>query len=208
MPRNAYAQLLFTDSVRAEQTDAGSRAAYARQAQGRATNDRLGPDEVGFIAAQDHFFFATLGETGYPYIQHRGGRPGLLNVIDAHTVAFADVQGNRQYISVGNLRRNDRVSLLLLDQAARARLKLAGRARLVTPGAEPELLARLSVGVDGKVERAIVVTVEALDWNCPQHITPRYTAQEVEAAVEPLRARIRELEAQLKVVHPAATSQR
>lgn len=197
MTGNAYAQLLFTDAIRAEQAQAGSRAAYARLERGELTNDHLGPEEKDFIAAQDHFFLATTGETGYPYVQHRGGRPGVLHVLDSHTVAFADLRGNRQYISTGNLRRNDRVSLLLLDQAARARLKLVGRGRAVTAAEDPALVARVSEGADGRVERAIVLQVEALDWNCPQHITPRYTAEEVEAAAAPLRARIRELEARL-----------
>jgi predicted pyridoxine 5'-phosphate oxidase superfamily flavin-nucleotide-binding protein len=206
MTGNAYAQLLFTEAIRAEQARAGSRAAYARQAQGKVTNDHLGPEEADFIAAQDHFFFATSGETGYPYVQHRGGKPGLLSVVDAHTVAFADVRGNRQYISVGNLRRNDRVSLLLIDQAARARLKLVGRGRVLKAGEEPELVARLSEGASGTVERVIVVHVEAVNWNCPHHIVPRYTAEEVEMAAEPLRARIRELEAQLASAKPTPTS--
>ena len=197
MPGNHYAELLFTRSVRAEQAQAGSRAAYARMAQGEPTHDHLGPDEGDFIAAQDHFFVATTGETSYPYVQHRGGKPGLLRVLDAHTVGFADLRGNRQYISLGNLRRNRRVSLLLLDQAACARLKLVGRARVVTADEDPLLLARLSEGADGKVERGIVIRVEALDWNCPQHSVPRYTAEEVEAAAAPLRARIRDLETEL-----------
>jgi predicted pyridoxine 5'-phosphate oxidase superfamily flavin-nucleotide-binding protein len=203
---NAYAQLLFTDSIRAEQARAGSRAAYTRLERGELTNDHLGPEEVDFIFAQDHFFIATTGETGYPYVQHRGGRPGLLHVLDPHTVAFADLRGNRQYISTGNLKRNDRVSLLLLDQAARARLKLVGRGRAVTKAEDPQLVARVSEGADGTVERAIVVQVEALDWNCPQHITPRYTLEEVEAAAAPLRARIRELEARLAGSAPDVAS--
>lgn len=206
MTGNAYAQLLFTDSIRAEQARAGSRAAYARLERGELTNDHLGPEEIDFISAQDHFFIATTGETGYPYVQHRGGRPGLLHVLDPHTVAFADLRGNRQYISTGNLRRNDRVSLLLLDQAARARLKLVGRGRVVTTAEDPRLVARISEGADGTVERAIVVQVEALDWNCPQHITPRYTAEEVEVAAAPLRARILELEARLADVEPGVAS--
>lgn len=111
MPGNHYAELLFTDAVRSEQARAGSRAAYARMAKGDPTNDHLGPEEIDFITAQDHFFLATTGETGYPYLQHRGGKPGLLHVLDPHTVGFADVRGNRQYISVGNLKQNDRVSI-------------------------------------------------------------------------------------------------
>ena len=198
MAVNRYAELAFTEHVQAEQARAGSRAAYARQMAGQTIHDRLGADEVEFIQAEDHFFIATVGETGYPYVQHRGGRRGLLHVLDARTVAFADVRGNRQYITVGNLRTNDRVSILLLDQAAQARLKLLGRARVVELSEDPDLIARLAPTAEGKVERALVVRVEAFDWNCPQHIVPRYTAEEIEAAVAPLRARLRELEERLE----------
>ena len=197
MAGNRYAELAFTESVRAEQARLGSRAAYERQESGDTKNDRLGPDEAAFIGAQDHFFIATVGETGYPYVQHRGGKPGVLQVLDANTVAFADLRGNRQYVTVGNLRRNDRVSLFLLDQGSQARLKLLGRARIVEAGEGPEaaaLLARLAVETSVKVERAIVVQVEAFDWNCSKHIVPRYTAAEVEAVVVPMRQRIRDLE--------------
>ena len=197
MPTNRYAELSFTEHVRAEQARAGSRAAYARQTCGETIHDRLGPDEAEFIASQDHFFIASVGETGYPYLQHRGGRPGLLHVLDERTLAFADLRGNRQYITVGNLRTNDRVSLLLLDQASQACLKLLGRAQMVEPGEDPALLARLTQEGEGRVERAILVTVEAFDWNCRQHIVPRYTAEEVESAVAPLRARLAELEQRL-----------
>ena len=198
MAANRYAELAFTEHVQAEQSRAGSRAAYARQMAGQTLHERLGPEEVDFIQAQDHLFLATVGETGYPYVQHRGGRRGLLHVLDEHTVAFADVRGNRQYITVGNLRTNDRVSILLLDQAAQARLKLLGRARVVEAADDPELIARLAPTAEGKVERAIVVQVEAFDWNCPQHIVPRYTAEEIEAAVKPMQERLRELEERLK----------
>jgi uncharacterized protein len=198
MAANRFAQLAFTEHVQAEQSRAGSRAAYARQMAGQTIHDRLGPDEVDFIQAQDHFLIATVGETGYPYVQHRGGRRGLLHVLDERTVAFAEVRGNRQYITVGNLRTNDRVSVLLLDQAAQARLKLLGRARVVEAAEDRKLLVKLAPTAEGRVERAIVIQVGAFDWNCPQHIVPRYTAEEIEAAVEPLRARIRELEERLE----------
>ena len=123
--------------------------------------------------------------------------PGVLQVLDANTVAFADLRGNRQYVTVGNLRRNDRVSLFLLDQGAQARLKLLGRARIVEAGEGPEaaaLLARLAVETSVKVERALVVQVDAFDWNCSKHIVPRYTAADVEAVVAPMRQRIWDLE--------------
>ncbi|HEX6012044.1 MAG TPA: pyridoxamine 5'-phosphate oxidase family protein, partial [Geminicoccaceae bacterium] len=142
-----------------------------------------------------------VGETGWPYVQHRGGPPGFLKVLDERTIGFADFRGNRQHVSVGNLGGDDRVSLILVDYPNRRRLKILGRARVVEPDREPETVARLEVpGYRAKVERGILVAVEAFDWNCPQHITPRYTEAEVADAVAPLRARIAELEAALAAV--------
>lgn len=190
-----FAELAFTANVKKIQALKGSRNSYARMEQGEATNDVLGPDEAGYIAERDSFYMATVSETGWPYIQHRGGPAGFLRALDGKTIGFADFRGNRQYVSVGNLANDDRVSLILVDYANRSRLKILGRARLV--GLEDsDMLERLTVpGYKAVVERGIVIAIEAFDWNCPQHITPRFTQAEIEAATAPLHQRIAELEA-------------
>jgi uncharacterized protein len=193
-----FAELAFTPAVKAAQVREGSRDAYRKLEEGEPHHDRLGPAEAAFLAARDSFYLASLGETGWPYVQHRGGPPGFLKVLDERTIGFADFRGNRQHVSVGNLGGDDRVSLILVDYPNRRRLKILGRARIAEPDGEPETVARLEVpGYRAKVDRGIVVAVEAFDWNCPQHITPRYTAAEVAEAVAPLRARVAELEAAL-----------
>jgi uncharacterized protein len=195
---NRFAELAFTPAVRAVQEGQGSRASYARLEGGPATNETLGPDEEAFLAARDSFYLATVSETGWPYVQHRGGAPGFVRVLDPGTIGFADFRGNRQYVSVGNLTRDDRVSLLFMDYPSRARLKLLGRATLVGPERR-DVLDRLEVpGYQARVERGFLIRVEAFDWNCPQHITQRFTLAEVEAATAPLRRRVAELEAKLE----------
>ena len=163
---------------------------------GEAHHDRLGPAEAAFLAARDSFYMATVSETGWPYVQHRGGPPGFLKVLDEQTIGFADFRGNRQYVSVGNLAGDDRVALILVDYPHRRRLKILGRARPVTAAEDPATAAsgwRLP-GYRAKVERGLLIAVEAFDWNCPQHLTPRFTGAEIAAAVAPLHARIAELE--------------
>jgi predicted pyridoxine 5'-phosphate oxidase superfamily flavin-nucleotide-binding protein len=190
-----FGEIAFTDTVRAVQAEMGSAAAHAAVAGREGSADRLGPAEAGFIAARDTMFIASVGETGWPYVQHRGGKPGFLRVLDDRTLGFLDLAGNRQYVTVGNLARDGRVSVLLLDFARRRRLKLLGHARTVSLAEDPALVARLAVpGWRGRAERAVLVTVEAFDWNCPAHITPRFTADEVEEAAAPLRARLALLE--------------
>lgn len=192
-----FAELAFTDRVKALQEADGSRASYQRLERGTTDHDRLGPAEASFIAARDSFYMATVSETGWPYLQHRGGPRGFLKVLDEGTIGFADFRGNRQYVSVGNLLGDDRVALILVDYANRRRLKILGRARAVTTD-DAARLGRLDVpGYRAKVERGLVIAVEAFDWNCPQHLTPRFTAEEIAGAVAPLHARIAELEAAL-----------
>jgi uncharacterized protein len=195
---NRFVEIAFTPAVKQVQERLGSRERNARiETQGRA-QDRLGPDEAAFIAERDSFFVATVGETGWPYIQRRGGPKGFLKMLDTHTLAFADYRGNRQYVSVGNLAGDDRVALILMDYANGQRLKVLGRARTVDTSEDAALLERLrDSGYRARVERSVLIRVEAFDWNCPQHITPRFTMEEIEVAVEPLRARVRELEQQL-----------
>lgn len=192
-----FAELAFTASVKAEQSAQGSRQAYERFEQGDDHHDVLGPQEAAFIGMRDSFYMATVGETGWPYIQHRGGPAGFLKVLDEKTIGFADFRGNRQYVSVGNLKLGDRVSLFLMDYASKARLKILGRARIVETSDE-ETLKRLALPAYGaQAERGMLIGVEAFDWNCPQHITQRFTLAEIEAATEPLRKRIEELESAL-----------
>jgi hypothetical protein len=149
---------------------------------------------------------ATVSETGWPYVQHRGGPVGFVRVLDARTIGFADFRGNRQYVSVGNLMRDDRVSLLFMDYPNRARLKVLGRVSLIRRE-QREILDRLEVSsYRARVERGFLIRVEAFDWNCPQHITQRFTLAEVEEATAPLRRRIAELEALLKETGPSESS--
>jgi predicted pyridoxine 5'-phosphate oxidase superfamily flavin-nucleotide-binding protein/ferredoxin len=181
-----FATLAFTDSVREVQRLLGSRAGYAAMDEGEDYNHVLSEREAAFIAARDSFYMASVSETGWPYLQHRGGPAGFVRVLDERTIGFADFRGNRQYVSVGNLRKDDRVALFFMDYPNRMRLKLLGRVRLVGDG-EPELLASLEVAdYRAAVERGFVVRIEAFDWNCAQHITPRYTEAEVEALVAPV----------------------
>ena len=190
-----FAEIAFTAAVKRLQERDGSRPHYARGEINAATADSMGQSEAAFISERDSFYMATVSETGWPYLQHRGGPKGFLKVLDARTLAFADFRGNRQHVSEGNLAGNDRVALILMDYANRHRLKLLGRARAIDAADDAALLDSLGdAGYRARVERAVVIRVEAFDWNCPQHITPRFSAMELEPVIEALRARIRELE--------------
>ncbi len=176
----AYAEIAFTPAIRQLQTRLGSRQTYARLDHMPEQLDRLGSMEVAFIQARDGFYQATVSETGWPYVQFRGGPPGFLKVLDDQTIGYADFRGNVQYISVGNLHGDDRVSVILMDYAHQRRLKLLGRARLVDANEDPVLMAQLRMpDYPARIERAVVISVQAFDWNCPQHITPRFTEQEI-----------------------------
>ncbi len=194
----AFAEITFTDAVKAAQERHGSRAGYARmETETAPRRDRLTARERQFIAARDGFYQATVNEDGWPYVQFRGGLPGFLKVLGEQTIAYADFSGNKQYLSTGNLARNDRIALILMDYAGRRRLKLWGRARLVDAAADPFLLEQLAdPDYPAKIERAVVITIEALDWNCPQHITQRFTETELEAALTPVREEIATLRAE------------
>lgn len=188
-------ELAFTGDVLAAQKDAyGAGNAVPSGLE----DDALTGDEVEFIHARDSFYMATVGSGGYPYVQHRGGPPGFLRVLDPQTIAFADLRGNRQLISTGNLASNDRVALILMDYPGRRRLKVLGSATRIDAREEPDLAAVLAQdGMEKRVERIFAIRVAAFDWNCPQQITPRYSQAEVEAVVSPLKARITDLEAKL-----------
>jgi predicted pyridoxine 5'-phosphate oxidase superfamily flavin-nucleotide-binding protein len=192
-----FGALMFTPHVKALQKEEGSRASYARFEEPDApARDRLEEREKDFIAARDSFYMATVSETGWPYVQHRGGPPGFLKVLDDRTLGFADYRGNKQYVSVGNLVTDDRVSLFLMDYPNQRRLKLLGHARTIDAESDPTLLARLQDHYPAKVERGVVITLEGFDWNCPQHITPRFTEAELTEALAPIRARLAALEAE------------
>jgi uncharacterized protein len=179
-----FAQIAFTPGVQRAQERMGSRRGYARLMSGEDHHDRLGPSEAAFIGARDSFYIASVGETGWPYLQHRGGPKGFLRVLDGETIGFADFGGNRQYVTVGNVAGDDRVSLFLMDYPNRTRLKILGHAREIEHG-DPAL-ERLSVPeYRARVERGLLIAVAAFDWNCPQHIKPRYTIEEIEAMERP-----------------------
>jgi hypothetical protein len=203
----AYSDIAFTPAVRAVQTRMGTRSMYAALDRTGDRRDALTADEVEFIEERDAFYQATVSESGWPYVQHRGGPPGFLKVLDAKTIGYADFRGNVQYISVGNLQGNDRVSILLMDYANQRRLKILGRARLVDAKTDPALIARLRMPSDltgsARVERAVVITVEGYDWNCPQHITPRFTKAEIDEGIAPLHEEIARLKKALGATNAA-----
>jgi len=173
-----FAEIAFTSKVRALQSEDGSRAAYAAMEQGLDSNQRMSRREIEFITARDSFYMASVSETGWPYIQHRGGAAGFVKLIDEQTIGFADYSGNRQFISIGNFQSDNRVALFFMDYPNRQRLKMLGRVKLV--GRQDPMLERLE-DEDGaaQVHRGIVIRIEAFDWNCPQFITPRYTEAQI-----------------------------
>ena len=191
-----FLDIAITPSVRAAQAAMGAEGLW-QDFKGRRAFDRFTAAETTFIAARDSFYMATVSETGWPYVQHRGGPPGFLKQLDERTLAFADRRGNRQYISVGNLAADDRTCLFLMDYGRRARLKIYARAEAVALDADPELTRLVATPeVRGRPERIVRLRLEAFDWNCQQHITPRFTEAEIGKAVQPLRERLARLEAE------------
>lgn len=196
MNRYSFLDLASSPSVRAVQAEMGVDQLWTPGAVDRVS-EAFTPNEVAFIAERDSFYMASVSETGWPYVQHRGGPPGFLKVLDETTLAFADYAGNRQYISTGNLDADDRVALILVDYPRRARLKILAHAERLALDAEPDLLARVSVpGYRARPERIFRLRLAAFDWNCPQHIVPRFTEAEIARAVAPLRDRLAALEAE------------
>jgi predicted pyridoxine 5'-phosphate oxidase superfamily flavin-nucleotide-binding protein len=193
-----FLEIASTPAVKAAQAANGSANTYARFT-GHRDFIQFTPDELEFIAERDSFYMATVSETGWPYVQHRGGPRGFLRALDDRTLACADFRGNRQYISVGNLAANDRASLFLMDYPNRRRLKMYVRVETRTAADDPKTLESVAMpGYAGKVERALVFHLEAFDWNCPQHITPRFTEAELSDALAPIRQRLEQLEAENK----------
>jgi len=194
----AFAEIAFTPKVLEEQGRQGSATGYAKfLAPEAAAGDAIGPAEADFIRRRDGFFQATVSETGWPYVQFRGGPVGFLKMLDEKTLAYADFRGNRQYLSVGNLKGDDRVAMILVDYPNRRRLKVWGHARIVDIEDKPELVARLhDPAYNARPERAVVISVAALDWNCPQHLPQRFTLEELEPALAPLREELQRLRAE------------
>jgi predicted pyridoxine 5'-phosphate oxidase superfamily flavin-nucleotide-binding protein len=194
--RHRFQDIAFTTAVRAEQSRRGSRQMYRSAASvAEAEPETLTPVELAFIAERDSFYLATVSETGWPYVQHRGGPAGFVRPLDGTTIGWAEYVGNRQYVSAGNVTGDDRVAMIFMDYPHRRRLKILGRMRVFEPAERADLAAPLAVtGYRARIEGFVTIVVEASDWNCPQHIVPRFTADEVEAIIAPLQARIAELE--------------
>jgi len=194
MPEN-FERLSRTNSVREAQKLYYGASEPQVEASDASGPDKLTHEEVEFVEARDSFYMATINGDGWPYIQHRGGRPGFLRVLDAQQLAFADYRGNRQMLSTGNLATNDRVALFLMDYPQRTRLKILGHARVEDARQRPELVQQLAEPEAQRiVERLFFIKVVGFDWNCPKYITPRYTAAEVEQLVAPLKQQMAELE--------------
>jgi uncharacterized protein len=193
-----FQELAFTPLVLQEQKKHGSREQYQRAYDHGRPGDALGAQERAFIAARDSFYMASVSKTGWPYLQHRGGPPGFLKVLDPKLLAFADLRGNKQYVSLGNLKHDARVALYLMDYPHQTRLKVLGRVEIHEGDARAaELLPQLATGEKGAIpERVMLIQVDAFDWNCPQHITPRYTLEELQESLDPVRKRLESLEAE------------
>jgi hypothetical protein len=211
-----FAKLMFTPAMKALQEKHGSRRQYARFEE-VATPDRLGPNEQKYIATRDSFYLASVAANGWPYVQHRGGPQGFLKTLDPTTLAFADFRGNKQYITAGNMTTDNRVALILMDYPSQSRLKILGRAELIQPGSGPEsqperfreLIDRVrDPEYQAQVESIMVIHVEAYDWNCQQHIVPRYTAEQLYQVIAPLEKRLEELEALHAAESDAAADKR
>ena len=191
-----FLDIAATPSVKAAQEANGSRQMF-EHFEGDRAFDRIGPDEAAYIAERDSFYMASVSETGWPYVQHRGGPAGFLRVLDETTLGFADFLGNRQYISLGNVAANDRVCLFLMDYPLRARMKIYARIETRDLAADPALATALAVpGYRARIERGFVLHLQAFDWNCSQHITPRFTQPQINAAVAPMLTRMAALEAE------------
>lgn len=190
-----FLEVAVTPSVRAVQADMGADQIWLGSHD--RPSDTLTDAEIAFITTRDSFYMASVSETGWPYVQHRGGKAGFLKVVDQQTMAFADYRGNRQYISAGNFAANDRTCLFLMDYVRRARLKIYAYVEQVELDADQQLAKFVSdPDYRGRAERIFKLRLEAFDWNCPQHITPRYTEHEVGQAIAPLCDRLQQLEAE------------
>ena len=195
-----FAEIAFTNTVKALQEKHGSRKSYERMEKLHVIAG-LSENEIAFIAERDSFYIASIGQHHFPYIQHRGGPKGFVKVIDKDTIGFIDFSGNRQYISLGNIATNNKVALIMVDYPTKARLKLFARAEIIELNENPKLLASLDLGTyKHRPERMMLFHIEAYDWNCPQHITPRYTIDEIKTELEPLLEKVTILEKEYQVL--------
>jgi predicted pyridoxine 5'-phosphate oxidase superfamily flavin-nucleotide-binding protein len=194
-----YIHTVFTDAARAMQEADGSRVSYARMEAGASGEpDAITEREAAFIAVRDSFYLASVTSDGWPYVQHRGGPAGFLRILPGNRLGFADYRGNRQYVSASNLIAEPRVSLFLMDYPNRRRLKILGSARIVSTDEDPALVVSLMPeGYKAVAERAYVIDVVGFDWNCPQHITPRFTEAQIATAIGPLNAELSQLRAEV-----------
>ncbi|MEO5684707.1 MAG: pyridoxamine 5'-phosphate oxidase family protein [Chitinophagaceae bacterium] len=195
-----FGSIAFTPAVKAMQEKQGSRASYARMEKS-TFQEGLTDNEMHFIAERDSFYMASTGENGFPYIQHRGGPKGFLKVLDARRIGFIDFKGNMQFITVGNLANNNNVALIMVDYPSRARLKIYAKVEIVELADNPALYNLLDLSeYSFRPERMMVLHIEAYDWNCPQHIVPRYTVEQIETALAPQKELIAKLEAEIELL--------
>jgi len=198
-----YASIAFSDAAKRLQERAGSRSSYSRMEQ-YAHDDVLTENELEFISQRDSFYLSTVSEKGFPYIQHKGGPKGFVRIIDGTTLGFVDFVGNQQFISVGNIFTNSKAGLFFIDYAAQTRLKIFAEAEVLELKDNPNLLTRLSpADYKFKPDRIMILHVKAFNWNCPQHIIPRYTLKEIEEAYSPQQEYIAKLESELKALKAA-----
>ena len=202
---NPFAEIAFTESVKQVQEHCGTRRANERIENIHRLNE-LTNNEALFISQRDGFYLATVNENGHPYVQFRGGPKGFLKVLDEKTLGYADFRGNLQYISVGNLAKNHKAAPFLMDYPNQTRLKIFAEIEVIDAADDPALIERLTMpDFEAKIERSMILNVEAYDWNCPQHITPRFTLKEIEPGTKPLRDRVAELEAEIEALKIAKT---
>jgi len=193
-----FAEIAFTDAVKKLQEKYGSRNSYERMEK-FSVIDGLTDNEMTFIENRDSFYLASIGVKEFPYVQHRGGPKGFLKVLDTKRIGFIDFIGNRQYVSVGNMATNTNVSLIMIDYPSKSRLKIFAKAEIVELDDNSELFKTLNLdNYKFRPERMMVFHIEAYDWNCPQHITPRYTTEEIEAAFLPQQKHITSLEQEIR----------
>lgn len=195
-----FAEIAFTESVKKLQEKHGSRKSYERLEKFSRV-DGLTDHEMNFILNRDSFYLASIGVKEFPYIQHRGGPRGFLKVLDSKRIGFIDFIGNKQYVSVGNMETNNNVSLIMIDYPSKTRLKIFAKAEIIDLNDNPELYKLLDLeDYKFRPERMMIFNIEAYDWNCPQHITPRYTADEINDAFKPQQEYIAKLEAEIKML--------
>jgi uncharacterized protein len=207
-----FQELAFTPLVKKHQQEHDSRRQYARMEQSAPQGDTLGPAEQDFIQRRDSFYMASVSETGWPYVQHRGGPKGFVRVINPGLIGFADLRGNKQYVSLGNLEHDPRVALFFMDYPNQTRLKILGRIEVHEHDSEAPALIESFRALENPdksdvIERVILIHVEGFDWNCPQHITPRYTMEELQEMLAPVREKLAKLEAENAALREKLSSQ-